>query len=68
MHVEAGRLPAEALPLAPDSPVVVHCGHADRSTVGLSRLERRGYQNLMLLDGGFSSWQAAGHPVAQDFE
>jgi hydroxyacylglutathione hydrolase len=68
MHVEAGRLPAEALPLAPDSPVVVHCGHADRSTVGLSLLERRGYRNLMLLDGGFSRWQAAGYPVTQDVE
>jgi hydroxyacylglutathione hydrolase len=68
IHVEAGRLPTEALPLSPDNRVVVHCGHADRSTVGISVLERRGYRNLMLLDGGFSGWQAAGYPVVQDYE
>ena len=68
LHVEAGRLPTEALPFSPDSRVVVHCGHADRSTVGVSVLEQRGYRNLMLLDGGFGGWQAAGYPVAQDLE
>ena len=68
LHIEAGRLPTEALPVSPDSRVVVHCGHADRSTVGISVLERRGYQDLMLLDGGFTSWQAAGYPVVQDHE
>ena len=68
LHVEAGRLPTEAMPFSPESCVVVHCGHADRSTVGLSVLEQRGYRNLMLLDGGFGNWQAAGYPVVQNFE
>ncbi len=68
LHIEAERLPTEVLPLTSDSPVIVHCGHADRSTVSVSVLERRGYRNLMLLDGGFSDWQAAGYPVAQDHE
>lgn len=68
LHLEAGRLPTEALPFSPDSRLVVHCGHADRSTVGISVLEQRGYRNLMLLDGGFSGWQAADYPVVQDLE
>jgi len=68
LHVEAGRLPTEAMPFSLESYVVVHCGHADRSTVGLSVLEQRGYRNLMLLDGGFGNWQAAGYPVVQNFE
>jgi hydroxyacylglutathione hydrolase len=55
-----------ALPLAPDGPMIVHCGHADRSTVGVSVLERRGYRNLILLEGGFSHWQAAGYPIVHD--
>lgn len=68
IHTEAGRLPAEELSLAQDDPVVVHCGHADRSTVGISVLERGGYRNLMLLDGGFSAWEAAGYEVAREHE
>jgi hydroxyacylglutathione hydrolase len=68
IHIEAGRLPAGDLPLPKDDPVVVHCGHADRSTVGISVLERRGYRNLTLLAGGFSGWQAAGYEVEQDHE
>ena len=61
MHVEAGSLPVGELPLPKDAPVVVHCAHGDRSTVGVSVLERRGYRNLMLLDGGFSAWEAVGY-------
>jgi len=36
--------------------------------MGIPVLERRGYRNLMLLDGGFSGWQAADWPVVQDNE
>ena len=68
IHIEAGRLPTEALPFSKDTPVVVHCGHADRSTVSISVLERRGYRNLMLLDGGFAAWEAAGYEVVRDDE
>jgi len=65
IHVEGGRLPTGELPLPKDSPVVVHCGHGDRSTVGISVLERRGYRNLVLLDGGFAAWETAGYEVAR---
>jgi hydroxyacylglutathione hydrolase len=60
IQVEIGRLPYENLPLPPDDLMVIHCGHADRSTVGISLLEQRGYRNLALLEGGYSNWQAAG--------
>ena len=68
VNVEAGHLPAEELSLSQDDPVVVHCGHADRSTVGISVLERRGHRNLMLLDGGFSAWETAGYEVVREHE
>lgn len=68
LHIEGGRLPIGELPLNRDERVVVHCGHADRSTVALSVLERRGYHNLALLYGGFSAWQAAGYAVERDHE
>ena len=67
IHIEAGRLPVGELPVPEDGPVVVHCGHADRSTVSISVLERRGYRHLTLLDGGFSSWQAAGYEVVSNY-
>jgi hydroxyacylglutathione hydrolase len=65
-HIEAGRLPDGGLPLPVDDLKVVHCGHSDRSTVGISVLERRGYRNLVLLEGGFSGWQAAGLEIATE--
>jgi hydroxyacylglutathione hydrolase len=65
-HVEGGQLRNGALPLAKDEPLVVHCGHADRSTVAISLLQQRGYHHPTLLFGGMSSWQAAGYPVERD--
>jgi hydroxyacylglutathione hydrolase len=66
MHIEAGRLPAADLPLPKDALTVVHCGHADRTTVGISVMERRGYRNLALLAGGLSAWNSAGYPLAKE--
>lgn len=60
IHIEAGRLPSDDLPLPQDVLTVVHCGHSDRSMVGVSVLERRGFRNLALLEGGYSNWLAAG--------
>jgi hydroxyacylglutathione hydrolase len=59
-HIEAGRLDFEYLSLPRDKLKVIHCGHSDRSTVGISVLERRGVTNLAILDGGYSDWQTAG--------
>lgn len=62
-HIEAGRLPVEDLNLRKNRLTVVHCAQADRSTVAISVLERRGFQNLVLLDGGMNAWSSAGYPV-----
>lgn len=63
IHIEGGRLPFDDVPFAKDEPLVVHCGHSDRSTVAISILEQRGYRDVRLMYGGFSAWQAAGFPV-----
>ncbi len=60
IHVELGRLPDDDLSLPQDDLMVIHCGHSDRSIVGISVLEQRGYRNLALLEGGYSNWLAAG--------
>ena len=54
LHIENGRLPFEELPLLTDRPIVVHCQHHNRSTAGLSVLIRRGYRDLILVEGGFA--------------
>ena len=63
IHVENGRLPYDALPLPQDSPVAIHCQHGDRSTAGCSILARRGYRQVILVEGGFHAWLKAGYPV-----
>jgi len=65
-NVEAGALPVVHPDVPKDQPIVVHCGHADRSTVAISLLARQGYRSLALLEGGFSGWQKAGYPVERD--
>ncbi len=66
LHLDAGHLPGAQPPVARDETLVVHCHHSDRSTVGISLLERSGYHDLRLLDGGFKGWRAAGYPIVQD--
>jgi len=66
VHIEAGALASGELPFSKEEPKVVHCAHGDRSTVGISVLERRGYRNLILLEDGFNAWQAAGLPIVTE--
>jgi hydroxyacylglutathione hydrolase len=65
VHVEAGRLSEAAPALPPETPMAVHCGHHDRSVTALALLEQRGFRNLLLMEGGFSAWEAAGYEVEQ---
>ncbi len=64
LHAEAGRLADGGLALPTDQPIATHCGHDARAATGLSLLERAGYHDLHLIDGGFEAWEAAGLPVA----
>ena len=63
LHIEAGQLRERKPALDPDTPIAVHCGHHDRSATGLALLEQQGFRNLLLMEGGFSGWQAAGYDV-----
>ncbi|MCC7165656.1 MAG: MBL fold metallo-hydrolase [Anaerolineae bacterium] len=65
-HTEGGRLRTAELSFPKEEPLIVHCGHTARSTVAISVLEQRGYQNVKLLDGGFSAWEKAGYPIIRD--
>lgn len=63
IHIENGRLPYDELPLPADRLIAVHCGHDSRSMAGISVLKRRGYRNLIQIEGGFTDWEAAGFEV-----
>lgn len=62
-HIENGDLPYIDLDLPQDRLIVLHCARRDRSTAAYSILRRRGYQQLALIDGGFSAWEQAGYDV-----
>lgn len=63
IHIENGRLPWTPLSLPTDRPLVVQCASGDRSMAGLSVLARRGYTDLLQLDGGIRAWEQAGYAV-----
>lgn len=64
MHIEAGRLPWDDLPLPTDKPVVAYCARGARSTAGVSVLVRRGYRNVLQVREGFDGWAEAGFEIA----
>jgi hydroxyacylglutathione hydrolase len=63
LHIENGRLPWDELPLPHDQLIVVHCAHGARSMAAISVLRRRGYGNLVQMQGGFNAWAAAGGEI-----
>lgn len=46
--------------------VVVHCQTGSRAAIAASLLQRLGRTNVVKFEGGYSAWQAAGHPVVAD--
>lgn len=48
---------------ATDKPVVFFCASAWRSALAVKALQDIGYENAAEMDGGFSAWKDAGHPV-----
>lgn len=63
IHLEAGRLPREALPFARDQPVVVYCAAGSRSMAAVSVLRRRGFTHVAQVDSGLDGWAARGYEV-----
>lgn len=66
LHIPLGALPARSGELPHDRPIVVYCGHGERSATGVSILETRSSGPLANLAGGFGGWRAAGFEVERD--
>lgn len=55
----------EAIPDT-DAEIVLYCGGGFRSALAADNLQKMGYANPISMDGGYSAWSEAGHPVETD--
>lgn len=56
VNLPAHDIPSTTIELPLEIPMVVHCGHDYRATLGGSLLERSGYRNLTILEDGWEGW------------
>jgi hydroxyacylglutathione hydrolase len=66
VHFEGGRIPWEELPFAADKPLAIQCASGNRSMVAISALKRRGFHNVIQVDGGITKWKMNGFETVKD--
>src|SRR5688500_17800207 len=66
IHFEGGRIPWEEFPLPHVKPVAFYCGSGNRSMIAISALRRRGFDNLIQVDGGINQWKKHGFEIEKD--
>jgi hydroxyacylglutathione hydrolase len=63
IHFEGGRVAWDDLPFPHDKPLAIQCASGNRSMAVSSVLRRRGYRNLIQVDGGINKWKMHGFEV-----
>jgi hydroxyacylglutathione hydrolase len=63
VHFEAGRVAWDELPFPYDRPLAIQCASGNRSMSVSSVLRRRGYRNVIQVDGGINKWKMHGFPT-----
>jgi len=66
IHFEGGRIAWDQLPFAHDKALAVQCTSGSRSMVAISVLRRRGFHNLIQVEGGINQWKKHGFEVERD--
>ena len=66
IHFEGGRIPWEEFPFPHNKPVAIQCGSGNRSMVAISVLRRRGFHNLIQVEGGIIQWKKHGFEIEKD--
>ncbi len=66
IHFEGGRIAWDELPFAQDKPLAVQCASGNRSMIAISVLKRRGFHNLIQVEGGFNQWMKNGFEITKD--
>jgi hydroxyacylglutathione hydrolase len=57
IHFEGGRIAWEELPFPYDKPLAIQCASGNRSMSAISVLKRRGYHNVIQVEGGINQWR-----------
>jgi len=63
IHFEGGRVAWEELPFPHDKPLAIQCSSGNRSMSISSVLRRRGYSNVIQVEGGIKKWQKNGFEI-----
>ncbi|HXF86058.1 MAG TPA: MBL fold metallo-hydrolase [Anaerolineales bacterium] len=66
IHFEGGRTAWEELPFPHDKPLAIQCASGNRSMSVISVLKRRGYHNVIQVEGGINQWRMYGFEVIQN--
>lgn len=49
----------------PYAPIVLYCGGGSRATLAADSIQRMGYKNVFVMDGGMRGWVKAGLPTEE---
>jgi hydroxyacylglutathione hydrolase len=63
VHFEGGRVAWEDLPFPHDKPLAIQCSSGNRSMSVSSVLRRRGYNNVLQVEGGIKGWEKNGFEI-----
>jgi hydroxyacylglutathione hydrolase len=66
IHFEGGRVAWEKLPFPHEKPLAIQCSSGNRSMSVSSVLRRRGYRNVIQVEGGIKKWQMHGFEVVKE--
>lgn len=65
VHLGKGVIERDIEKAIPDTaaPIVLYCGGGFRSALAADNLQQMGYTDVLSMDGGYSAWVKAGHPL-----
>jgi hydroxyacylglutathione hydrolase len=66
IHFEGGRVAWEPLQFPHDKPLAIQCSSGNRSMSVSSVLRRRGYTNVIQVEGGIRQWQKNGFELTRE--
>jgi hydroxyacylglutathione hydrolase len=66
IHFEGGRIAWDDLPFPHDKPLAIQCASGNRSMSAISVLKRRGYHNVIQVEGGINQWNMRGFEIVND--
>ena len=65
-HFEGGRVAWDELPFPYDRPLAIQCSSGNRSMSVSSVLRRRGYRDVIQVEGGIRQWEKNGFEIAKE--